>query len=357
MDALRFASAYVLPLAAALGLHLGGPWLLLTPAVVFLLVPLADALLRPDLRNPDEAEVARRARNPLYDVWLLLWPPAQLGLLAWTLVHAGDAGVPARERALAAAGMGLVAGAGGITIAHELMHRPARLHRALGELLMTLVAYPHFCVEHVLGHHRRVATRADPATARLGEPLPGFLVRTLWGSLASAWRLEGQRAARVGLRRGSLRDRRVRMPLALGLVAGAIAWTTGAPGLVAFLGQALVAVLLLEVINYVEHYGLERARRPDGRPEVVSARHSWNSSRRASGALLFELTRHADHHAAASRPYWALRHLDDGPELPAGYPVMILVALVPPLWRRVMDPRVARWAARGTSPAPAALPA
>lgn len=322
---------YVLPATFALGLALGGYWALLPLVYAFVVTPVLDAFFPPDITDHDPVG---QVPTWLWDLPLLAWLPMQLGLMVW-LTHEVAAH---RAGLLAIIGLGIVAGGGGITVAHELMHRPQRLHRAFAELLMTLALYPHFCVEHVLGHHRKVATPDDPASARLGESVWRFLPRTLLGGLRSAWNLETERVESKGDRAWA--DRRIRHPVLAGsavLVAGALG---GWAGLLTLIGSAAVAVFLLEVINYVEHYGLTRRRREDGRYERVRPQHSWNSPHRVSGSYLFQLPRHSDHHFLASRPYHALRHHEEAPQLPASYPAMVILALAPPLWSRVMDPRV-----------------
>ena len=242
--------------------------------------------------------------------------------------------------------MGIVAGGGGINVAHELMHRSAPLPRAAAEILMTLVTYPHFCVEHILGHHRNVATPEDPASARRGEMVYLFFLRTVFGGLRSAWHLEGQRVVKKKLRPFGWSDRRMRHPMLVVAVYAAVGLAFGWTGIAVFFGQSVVAVALLEVINYVEHYGLSRQQNPDGRYERVMPKHSWNSAHRLTGWYLFNLPRHADHHYEARRPYNELRHLEDSPQLPLGYATMVIIALVPPLWFWMMNPRVDQWNAK-----------
>jgi alkane 1-monooxygenase len=226
------------------------------------------------------------------------------------------------------------------------MHRRGRLERGLAELLMTTTTYTHFCVEHVLGHHKHVATPLDPASSHLGESLYAYLPRTLLGGVRSAWRLEGQRRKNAGLSWWSLKNRQVRYPLVLALVYVGIAIFVGPIGVVFFAGQSLVAMLLLETINYIEHYGLARRELSPGRYERCLPWHSWNASQRLTNWFLLHLQRHADHHHIASRPYYALRHVDESPQLPFGYATMVLLALLPPLWCRVMDERARAWNAR-----------
>lgn len=340
--ALPFALSLTMPMVVGLGIAWGGAWVLAATGFVFVLIPVLDAVAGHDRRNPaPDAPPLSGA-----DALLWLWLPVQLSMIGaavWTVGH-GELGV--LEGVGLALSLGLVAGAGGINVAHELMHRASPWARAAAEVLMTSVSYPHFCIEHVHGHHRHVATPLDPASATLGVPIQRFWRQSLVGSLRSAWRIEAKRRRERGL--SAWADRRVRM-IAGVVVAHAVALAVGGlGGVLFFAGQSLVAVLLLETINYIEHYGLRRAELGDGRYERVRPEHSWNASQRLTNWFLFNLQRHSDHHYLASRPYWALRHYEDVPQLPFGYATAVLVALVPPLWRRIMDPRVAAWQARGT---------
>ncbi|MCM2256057.1 MAG: alkane 1-monooxygenase [Vicinamibacteria bacterium] len=321
------------PLLMAVALVAGGPWALAPALFVFGLLPLLDEAVGdvPDMPAPGPRWA--------FDLPLVLFAPVQLALIGWTIHAVAVEGRPRGEGLALLFSMGVVSGSGGITIAHELIHRASRLHRALGEVLMLSVGYPHFCVEHVYGHHRNVATPEDPATSRLGEGLYRFWWRSIAGGLVSAWRIERERVARSGAR--GVADRRLRHALLLaGLVTAIGAWG-GASGVAAFAAQGLVAVLLLETVNYLEHYGLRRREVNPGEFERVQPHHSWNSNRAVSNAYLLNLARHADHHFLASRPYDALRPHPQAPALPYGYAAMLLLALLPPLWFRVMDPRVA----------------
>lgn len=337
VGSLRFTLPYLLPCLHVLGVVQRGPWVWLGLVYVFIGVPLAD-WIGGESAGDDEAVDRMPARSRAHDLLLEAWVPMQLGVLAWTL-FALDARPPVgAEWAGLITSAGLMTGAGGITIAHELMHRASLAHRALAEVLMTSVLYGHFCVEHVLGHHKRVGTEADAATARRGEWVYAFYVRAIVGGLGHAWSLESRRVKRLGIRPG-MRDRRVRMASSHALVVAAVAGGFGGPGVLFFLGQAFFAVLLLESVDYIEHYGLARKKLDGGRHERVQPHHSWNSMHWVSSAHLFQLTRHSDHHANASRPYYRLRSLDGAaPLMPAGYPAMMLAALAPPLFFRWVDP-------------------
>lgn len=324
--------------ALAAGLWFGGWALLLTPLVAFLLVPLADAVTGHNLSNPTEDDERRGWRDVLFSLPLYFWVPLQLGVLGWGLSLAESR--QGWEFVGMVLSVGLFTGGIGITIAHELIHRSKAFERGLGEILMHSVTYSHFCVEHVYGHHRNVATPLDPATSRLGESVYAFYPRVVWGSLKSAIELERGRCERAGIGWWSLRHRLTRYALVLAALYVGVGSVFGVWGLVFFAGQSVVAFSLLEVINYVEHYGLMRGEKAPGKFERVQPHHSWNANHRVSGYWLFNLQRHADHHAYASRPYHLLRAVTEGPQLPHGYPTMLLMALLPPVWRRVMDPRV-----------------
>jgi alkane 1-monooxygenase len=319
------------------------------PLFVFVAIPVIDLLMgRTDVLASPEPEAAAAWRDWRFDAWLWAWVPLQLALvvLATTTFggRASSGTLPASWFLAAVVSCGLATGVG-INVAHELMHRKGRFERALAEILMNTTTYTHFCVEHVHGHHKHVATPVDPASSRVGESLYGYLPRTLLGGLRSAWSIETARARRQG-QSGTLRDRRVRYPLVLAALYVVIAVGVGPWGVVFFAAQSVVAMLLLETINYIEHYGLQRRELRPGVYERTLPHHSWNASERFTNWVLFHLQRHADHHHIASRPYFALRHVEDSPQLPTGYAGMVLLSLVPPLWRRVMDPRVAAWHAR-----------
>jgi len=273
--------------------------------------------------------------------WVLrLFVPLELALLAAGATAAMNASWPTLLGVAIA--VGFVTGAQGITFAHELGHSRHRADRALGWVLMTLVGYPQFMVEHYRGHHVRAATWDDPASARPGESLWAFLPRTLAGSLRSAWALESRQLARVHRGWGA-------SPLLWATVA-IVAWVLalallGQGKLLAFwLAQSAFAVWLLETVNYIEHYGLQRRVQADGRPEPFGVAHAWNADHVLSNSLLANLQRHSDHHVHAWKPFASLQALP-GPQLPTGYSGCILLASVPPLWFAVMEPRRAGVAA------------
>ena len=339
LAALPFLASFPIAPILVLSVTEGGWWTFLPVFVVFVGVPILDMLA-------GVAESARVSpdldRNSWFKLVTWAWVPLQLGTLAWVLATAMTGRLDTHELIGMTISMGVIGGAVGITFAHELVHRRQPFERALGEILLATVSYTHFAIEHVHGHHRHVGTPHDPATARLGESFYRFLPRTFVGSLTSAWRLEVERLARRGHRAWSPANRMLRYGLTQVVLYTLVRMIAGGVGLAVFAGQALVAFSLLEVINYVEHYGLMRKEIAPGEYERIAPRHSWDSSYRLSNWMLINLARHADHHCAAAKRYQSLELPAEAPQLPAGYGAMFLLALVPPLWFRVMNPRVAR---------------
>lgn len=332
-----------------LGHWLGNHWL--TPLLVLVALPLADLLVGRDRSNPTPEQIAASQRDRWLYLPLRAWLPVQCALIAWGAWEFSQPRTGAWQGLGLLLSIGLVSGGQGITIAHELGHRRSRVDRWLAQALLMTVGYGHFHIEHNRGHHARVATQDDPATARRGESFYRFWWRALPGAWRSAWALETARLERQELPRWSAHNMMLwyaAVPLALLL---AFALLLGPLGAAFFAGQALVAVSLLEAVNYIEHYGLQRQRGSDGRLEPVTLHHSWNAAERVSNAWLFNLQRHADHHAHPALPYVALRHHDDSPQLPTGYTGMLWLALLPPLWFALMNRRIDALAASGLRPA------
>jgi alkane 1-monooxygenase len=323
-------------------MRLGGPWAFLPIALVLVFLPLADWVAGLNLAGPT-GEEDELERNPWFRAITWLWVPVHVALLVWCLDRAGSGALSGWETAGLLLSMGLVAGAVGITFAHELVHRSGRFERALGEVLLSMTSYAHFAIEHVHGHHRFVGTPRDAATARAGESVYHFIPRSVIGGVRSAWRFEVERLARR--HRGALHpSNRMLRYGATQIAIVALAAAGWGPAAAVFFGaQSTIAFSLLETINYIEHYGLYRREIEPGRYERVMPWHSWNSSHRLSNWLLINLARHADHHLVASKRYQLLEHAGEAPQLPAGYGAMLLAALCPPVWRMLMDPRVERW--------------
>ncbi|CAO5169387.1 Alkane 1-monooxygenase [Frankia sp. AiPs1] len=337
-------TATVVPLTAIVGYGLwhrtgvGLHWWI-TPLFVFVLVPLLDLTSPPDPVNPPEqARAALEADRYYRHCTYLYLPLAGIALVLGTIAWAGgNLSVLARLGAVISVG---TATGVGITTAHELGHRRGRLERGLARLMLAASGYGHFLVEHNRGHHVRVATPEDPASARLGEGFWRFWPRTVFGGLRSAWALEAGRLRRHGRRVVSARNEVLRGWLLTAALFGTLAGVLGVGVLVFLAAQALVGVTLLEGVNYIEHYGLARARTPTGRYEPVTPAHSWNSDAVISNLALYQLQRHSDHHAHPTRRYQTLRSFAESPQLPGGYATLLIVAFLPPWWFRLMDGRV-----------------
>ncbi len=314
-------------------------WWWLTPGLVFLIIPLVDLFGGDDVGNPPE-EVARALQADRYYRWLtFLYLPLQFGGLVLGCWQWRDGGLGWVGRLGVLASLGTVNGIA-INTAHELGHKRESLERWLSKVALAPAMYGHFCVEHNRGHHVRVATPQDPASARLGESFWAFWPRTVAGSVRSAWRLESRRSAARRRTPWTIRNDVLNAWSMTVVLFGALVLAFGPGVLPMLLAQAVLGFSFLEVVNYLEHYGLLRQRTTGGRYERVDEQHSWNSNRLTTNIFLYQLQRHSDHHANPLRRYQTLRTFDTSPQLPAGYATMIVVALVSPLWRRIMDPRV-----------------
>jgi alkane 1-monooxygenase len=322
MAALRFAGPFVFALSIPVFYYFVSPY-----APVLAVAALLVALIGAELFSPrgGAAHAAETSQQ-----WLpVLFVPVQLGVIVWSIAVARVLdGWSFASLALAA---GVTTGVFGVLAAHELVHGRGRWARRLGLAMLTGMSYRHFRVAHVYGHHRWAATDRDAATARLGESFYGFLIRTVPGQFADAWRIEQRRTAARGL----AANRIARDVLAMAVVYAVIVSAAGWAGLGLFIAQCLIGIVVLELFNYIAHYGLMRRR-----SEPFGDGHSWNSSNILANHLIFNMGRHSAHHTRPAASYAALDWRSAAPELPAGYAGSILLALVPPLWRRIMDPAV-----------------
>ena len=309
------------------------------PVLVFIAFPLLDFAIGLDNTNPPDSVLKFLEQDRYYRWCTYVFIPIQYGglVLACYLWSSGELSIV--ESIGLALTMGVVGGIA-INTAHELGHKRASSEKWLSRVALAQTGYGHFFIEHNRGHHVRVATPEDPASSRLGESFWAFLPRTVAGSLRSAWGIECARLDRVGKSHWSLRNDVLGAWAMTVVLFAALAIVFGPVVLPYLLVQAVLGFSLLEVVNYLEHYGLLRQKREDGRYERCLPEHSWNSNNVASNVLLYHLQRHSDHHANPTRRYQALRHVDEAPQLPTGYAGMIVLAWVPPLWRRVMDRRL-----------------
>lgn len=315
-------------------------WLVIT--VVFGVIPLLDFIVGRDPANPDERdEVPVLEAQGYYRLLSLATVPLLLAMLLWSgwifVSYEGWSWVGQLGWVLS---VGTVMGAIGITVSHELIHKDAALEQNAGGLLLAAVCYAGFKIEHVRGHHVHVSTPEDASSSRFGQSLYAFLPHAYKHNFLNAWRLEAERLRRRGLPVLHWRNELIWWYAISALFLLGFTLNFGWLGALFFLGQAVMAFTLLEIVNYVEHYGLHRRKLDNGRYERTNPHHSWNSNFLLTNLFLFHLQRHSDHHTYAKRRYQVLRHFDDSPQLPNGYAGMIVLALFPPLWRAVMDPKV-----------------
>jgi alkane 1-monooxygenase len=340
MQVLPFLTILSVPASIVIGHALGGGWNFLTLAIAFGLIPLLDLVVGINPQNPqeDEEETIENDRRFAYATWLLV--PLQVGMTIWGAYIVTQTAMTAIELIGFVVSVGIMGGTVGINVSHELVHRHNRFEPLLGRIMLASVAYTHWAVEHVSGHHRYVATPEDPATSRIGESSYAFLPRSIIGGFVSAWKIETSRLLAKELPEIGLHNRVLRDGLGTLLLIAILTFAFGPWTIYYFIAQSFIAIGLLELVNYVEHYGLSRAKLTGDRYEKVTPAHSWNSGERLTNYLLFNLQRHSDHHAEPRRRYQILRHIEQAPQLPTGYAGMLLLALIPPLWFAVMNPRI-----------------
>jgi len=364
---LKYLFAYFLPASAFLALFWLGPWSWATVVLSFVILPVLEGILPQSVWNVPESDEPQESGRTWFDWLLYLNAPLLFAIVGQYFFTITQQALTSSEWAGLTFSVGIIVGACGINVAHELGHRSDKREQALAKLMLLPALYQHFFIEHNRGHHKHVATPLDPATARYGEWLFTFWIRSTVGGWRNAWKLEAERlsqrretsgregreasrvlsreASRVLSREASRlyglwQNEMLRFQLFQLAWLGGIYLLFGWQGLLGALLIAVVGFLLLETINYVEHYGLQRRILPSGRPEPVRPVHSWNSDHEMGRIFLYELTRHSDHHYKASRKYQILRHLDESPQLPLGYPASVILALAPPLWFWVMNPRI-----------------
>ncbi len=334
-----YLSAFLFPFLWGIGLMLKGLWIWAVPVVAFVFLPLMEQWLPLAKQNLTEEQEVQLAKRPFY--LLILWAnvPLLFFLLWKTMVAISQTNDVVHLIGLVVMA-GMTMGINGINIAHELGHRTDLFSQTLAQCLLLPCAYMHFFIEHNLGHHRYVSTEKDPASARKYETVYAFWFRSMWGSWVSAWRLEGERLERQSLSFWHVKNRMLVYSVAqtAWFTAIGLVFSAQTAGLMALV--ALLSILMLETVNYIEHYGLRRREIRPGHYESVKPWHSWNSDFIMGRIVLFDLTRHSDHHFKSTRPYQILRHLPESPQLPAGYPACMVLSLLPPLWFKMIHPRI-----------------
>ena len=319
-------------------MHTG--WTIALPLLyAFMFIPLFELVFPAASGNLSEAEEQVAKNDRLYDIWLYIMVPLQYVALYYFLVSVKDPTLSGLELAGRIFAMGLLCGTFGINVGHELGHRKNLYERNLAKLLLLTSLYMHFYIEHNKGHHKNVSTHEDPSSARKGEPVYFFYCRTIVMGFLSAWKIAGDEQRKNGKPVWHFSNQMIQFQSLQLLLVVAVYIYFGSLALLCFLAAAALGILLLETVNYIEHYGLERKKTESGY-ERAMPEHSWNSSHILGRLMLFELSRHSDHHYLASRKYQVLRHHDNAPQMPTGYPGMLLLSLIPPVWFGVMHKRI-----------------
>ena len=336
---LKFLAAYTIPISVLISMMLGGYASYFSVVYLFGLIPVVELFMKGSTENLSAVEEEIAKEDKRYDWVLYSMVPIQYALMIFFLYRIGDAELASYERTGIILSFGMACGSLGINVAHELGHRNTRHEQLMSKLLLLTSLYLHFFIEHNRGHHKHVSTDKDPASSRFGEWIYTFWFRSVIGGWLSAWKLEFDRLKKKGIPVVSLHNEMLVFQLIQLGFLGLIYLFFGAQIMLYFIFAATIGFLLLETVNYIEHYGLRRKKKGN-RYERTLPVHSWNSNHPIGRLMLFELSRHSDHHFIASRKYQTLRNFEESPQMPTGYPGMMLLALVPPLWFQVMHRKI-----------------
>ncbi|MEI6582161.1 MAG: alkane 1-monooxygenase [Chitinophagia bacterium] len=334
---IKYMSPFVLFLFAFQAFSNSG-WLSYIPLIfTFGCIPLAELLMKASAGNISAAEEEMLKADKGYDYLLYEIVLLQYYALLMFLFSLTEPNLDTVTRVGRIISMGLLCGIFGINVGHELGHRSNKTEQFMAKMLLLSSQYLHFFIEHNKGHHKQVATPLDPASARRGESLYTFYPRTLIGSYISAWHIAARDCQKKGVSNISWRNEMIQFTVIQVAMLSGIGYFFGPTILFSYLASALIGILLLESVNYIEHYGLQRKETTPGSYERTQPWHSWNSNHVLGRIMLFELSRHSDHHYVASRKYQLLRHMEGAPQMPTGYPGMLILAHIPPIFFRVMD--------------------
>lgn len=340
MKAFKYLLVYTIPVVVYIAFTTTG-WLTFLPILyVFGIIPLLDLFVEMDTINFTKEQEEVEKNNKLYTYLLYLIVPTQVLFLIWFFFVIQENGLTTFDIIGRIFAMGIMCGVIGINVGHELGHRNNRFDEFLGEILLLTSLNTHFLPYHNGGHHLNVATPSDPATARKNELVYAFWFRSHFTSYTQAWKLENKRLKLDEKPWFHYQNRMLIYTLCNFILLGGIFFFFGLKVLLAFIGASAVGIALLETVNYIEHYGLLRKKNKHGRYERVKHTHSWNSNHVVGKLVLFNLSRHSDHHYNGSKHYQILKSLPESPQMPTGYPGMMLLSLFPPLWFKLMHQKL-----------------
>ena len=340
MKDLKYLIAYAAPLASFAGLYFGGWASFGVVYIAFGLIPLLELAMPFSTENPHTEIEDERSALGYFDWLLYLHVPILYAITFWGVYNFTFGSLSTIEIIGTAFNVGIMMGGFGINVAHELGHRTSKFEQFLSKALLLPALYLHFFIEHNRGHHKNVATPEDPATSRFGENVYQFWWRSVSGGYVGAWKIEAERLNREGKSTFSFNNEMLRFQVIQVIYVALIGYFFGSAAVIFAALAATIGFLQLETVNYIEHYGLVRNKMANGRYEPVLPKHSWNSNHELGRIFLYELTRHSDHHYKATRKFQILRHFEESPQLPFGYPLSMMSSLVPPLWFKLMDNRI-----------------
>lgn len=339
MKKYKYILTYITPAMIVISLFQRG-WGTYTAIIFsFILVPLIELFFKPDVANISIDEEDEYKTALFYDVVLYSMLPIHLFIMAVYLYQLTFSHLAMYEKIGMTTAFGISCGVLGINVAHELGHRTREYERTMAKILLWTTQYLHFFIEHNQGHHKNVSTDEDAASAKKGQNVFFFHFQSIIGGYFSAWNIENESLRRKNIATYSLKNRMICYHIAQLILIGLIVFFYGWAAMLYYILAVNIGIRLLETTNYIQHYGLRRAETSQGHERVQPA-HSWNSNYPFGRILLFELSRHSDHHMIATKKYQLLKHIEHSPEMPTGYPGMMLLALIPPLWYRVMDKRI-----------------
>jgi len=337
---MKYLWAYSIPLVGLLGIYYGGVWMYSALVFAFVFIPILELLLPIDVRNYDESTKVERLKNKLFDGLLYLNVPIVYFALFFSLYKLTSSHLSQYELIGMTLSLGIILGSNGINVAHELGHRTSFIEKILGKLLLIPSHYTHFFIEHNHGHHLHVATHEDPSTAKYNQNLYSFWIQSVTGTYIKAWKIQLKLNEVEHRSFYSFKNDMFWFTIIQASYLVIIYFLFGFNGFLFATLAGIVGFLLLETINYIEHYGLRRNLLNSGRYERVSEKHSWNSNHILGRIMLYELTRHSDHHYKSQKKYQILEYHDVSPQLPFGYPTSMVLSFVPPLWFAVMNKRI-----------------
>ena len=340
MKDLKYLAAFTIPLSAIISVYSKGYWSFFTPFYTFAIIPLLEVLLPVDKTNLSVQDREKKKKSPLFDWLLYLNVPIVYLFLAYTLVDITSANYQPYEIVGLIFSIGIVLGVNGINVAHELGHRQNTYERYLGKILLLPSFYMHFYIEHNFGHHSKAATKEDPATASFNQSVYSFWFTSTFRQYFSAWKIQKSLLKKEGSSFLNIKNDMLWYTVIQATYVLVAFIFFGQQGVLFAIASGIVGFLLLETVNYIEHYGLIRKKMPSGRYERVRECHSWNSNHVIGRIVLYELTRHSDHHYKSSKKYQILDYHDISPQMPYGYPTSMVLSLIPPLWFHIMNPRV-----------------